>query len=152
MVHDEHWDSGLITMPQSFSVHWKDEGTGVQSCAFISLDGFVVPARFLQGGGETSREGVRTGPDTERPFVFAEQGENTSEVVSSCPTSCSMSCPDSAWHSGEPARGDNHPENQARLDGWRETRKSIAAAPGTFQLAECLDTVSCIYSLVDFCK
>ncbi|KIK98724.1 hypothetical protein PAXRUDRAFT_87355, partial [Paxillus rubicundulus Ve08.2h10] len=58
---------------KSFSVHWKDEGTDVNSCSFISLDGFVVPGRFLFGHGETSRDGIRTGPMTERPFIFAEQ-------------------------------------------------------------------------------
>ncbi|KAG2157225.1 hypothetical protein DEU56DRAFT_763539 [Suillus clintonianus] len=57
---------------KTFSVHWRDEGTRVRSCAFITLDGFVVPGRFLWGGGETFRNGVRTGPQTERPFVFAQ--------------------------------------------------------------------------------
>ncbi|KAG6332672.1 hypothetical protein ID866_6417 [Astraeus odoratus] len=57
---------------KQFSVHWKDQGSNVQTCSFISLDGFVVPGRFLYGSGGTSREGVRTGPTTERPFIFAE--------------------------------------------------------------------------------
>ena len=55
---------------QTFSVHWRDHGSRIDSCGFISLDGFVVPGRFLLGDGETSRQGVRTGNATERPFVF----------------------------------------------------------------------------------
>ena len=66
-------------MPQNFSVRWRDEGSRVHSCAFITLDGFQVPGRFLTGYGEASREGVRTGANTERPFVFVEQS-NTCEV------------------------------------------------------------------------
>ena len=66
-------------MPQNFSVHWRDEGSRVHSCAFIALDGFQVPGRFLTGYGEASREGVRTGSNTERPFVFVGQ-PNTCEV------------------------------------------------------------------------
>ncbi|KAF9246146.1 hypothetical protein BU15DRAFT_38400, partial [Melanogaster broomeanus] len=68
---------------KSFSVHWKDEGTDVHSCSFISLDGFVVPGRFLFGHGQTSRDGIRTGPATERPFMFAEQPHNASDEQSS---------------------------------------------------------------------
>ncbi|KAH7889391.1 hypothetical protein F5I97DRAFT_522000 [Phlebopus sp. FC_14] len=61
-----------------FSVHWRDEGTSVHSCSFISLDGFLVPGRFLFGLGEASREGIRTGPITERPFIFT-QHQNAGE-------------------------------------------------------------------------
>lgn len=57
---------------KTFSVHWRDEGTKVHSCAFITLDGFVVPGRFLFGEGEACRNGVRSGPQTERPFMFAQ--------------------------------------------------------------------------------
>ncbi|KAG1756650.1 uncharacterized protein EDB91DRAFT_1093789 [Suillus paluster] len=57
---------------KTFSIHWRDEGTGVQSCTFISLDGYVVPGRFLFGDGTASRHGVRTGANTERPFVFSQ--------------------------------------------------------------------------------
>ncbi|KAF8550452.1 hypothetical protein OG21DRAFT_1419644 [Imleria badia] len=64
---------------KNFSVHWRDTGSRAYSCAYISLDGFQVPGRFLTGYGETSREGVRTGSHTERPFVFREQA-NTREV------------------------------------------------------------------------
>jgi hypothetical protein len=55
-----------------FSVHWKDHTGEVVSCAFIILDGLVVPGRFLHGGTEASRRGVRTGPTTERPFIFTQ--------------------------------------------------------------------------------
>ncbi|KAG2158235.1 uncharacterized protein EDB93DRAFT_1120537 [Suillus bovinus] len=58
---------------KSFSVYWRDEGTKKHSCAFITLDGFVVPGRFLFGEGEAWRSGVRSGPQTERPFMFAQR-------------------------------------------------------------------------------
>lgn len=57
---------------KQFSVHWRDQGSNIHTCAFISLDGFVVPGRFLYGSGNTSREGVRTSSTTERPFIFSE--------------------------------------------------------------------------------
>ncbi|KAF8212025.1 hypothetical protein K438DRAFT_1805820 [Mycena galopus ATCC 62051] len=55
---------------QKFTVAWKDHGGKVDSCAFISLDGLIVPGRFLFGNGETSRSGVRSSATTERPFIF----------------------------------------------------------------------------------
>ena len=55
---------------QAFTVFWKDHGGKVDTCAFITLDGFVVPGRFLFGAGEASRQGVRASKYTERPFVF----------------------------------------------------------------------------------
>jgi len=55
---------------QKFSVFWKDHGGKVDSCSFITLDGLVVPGRFLFGEGETSRTGVRSSARTERPFIF----------------------------------------------------------------------------------
>jgi len=68
---------------QKFSVHWKDHGGKVDSCAFISLDGVVVPGRFLFGTGETFRQGVRSSMNTERPFVFqkVEEDEPSSHPV-----------------------------------------------------------------------
>ncbi|KAJ6597087.1 hypothetical protein DFH09DRAFT_111444 [Mycena vulgaris] len=68
---------------QKFSVHWKDHGGKVDSCSFISLDGLVVPGRFLFGNGETSRQGVRSSTTTERPFVFQkiDQDEPSAHAV-----------------------------------------------------------------------
>ncbi|KAJ7097743.1 hypothetical protein B0H15DRAFT_822419 [Mycena belliarum] len=68
---------------QKFSVHWKDHGGKVDSCAFISLDGLVVPGRFLFGSGEASREGVRSSATTERPFIFQtlDQDEPSGHAV-----------------------------------------------------------------------
>ncbi|KAI0046161.1 hypothetical protein FA95DRAFT_1560425 [Auriscalpium vulgare] len=54
-----------------FTIHWSDLGSGIDSAAYITLDGFKVPGRFLFGQGETKRTGVRTGQNSERPFVFA---------------------------------------------------------------------------------
>ncbi|KAG1905848.1 uncharacterized protein F5891DRAFT_1006850 [Suillus fuscotomentosus] len=61
---------------KTFTVYWRDEGTKMHSCAFITLDGFVVPGRFLFGEGETWRNGVRSGPHTERPFMFAQRSSS----------------------------------------------------------------------------
>ncbi|KAJ7444904.1 hypothetical protein FB451DRAFT_1293799 [Mycena latifolia] len=68
---------------QKFSVHWKDHGGKVDSCSFISLDGFVVPGRFLFGSGSTWRDGVRSSATSERPFVFQkiEQDEPSTNAV-----------------------------------------------------------------------
>lgn len=57
---------------QSFTIHWRDRGSGVASAAYIELDGVTVPGKFLHGNGQTFRSGVRTGPESERPFVFAK--------------------------------------------------------------------------------
>ncbi|KAH7913756.1 hypothetical protein BJ138DRAFT_1058502 [Hygrophoropsis aurantiaca] len=70
---------------KTFSVHWSDAGSKVHSCTFITLDGFVVPGRFLFGEGSASREGVRTGLTTERPFVFAQHhDEGSSSRIQQC--------------------------------------------------------------------
>ncbi|TFK42431.1 hypothetical protein BDQ12DRAFT_696056 [Crucibulum laeve] len=61
---------------QTFSVYWRDHGGKVDSCAFINLDGYVVPGRFLFGEGMTWRGGVRTSQATERPFMFQKVPEN----------------------------------------------------------------------------
>ncbi|KAJ7087840.1 hypothetical protein C8R44DRAFT_819945 [Mycena epipterygia] len=61
---------------QKFSVHWKDHDGKVDSCSFISLDGLVVPGRFLFGTGETFRQGVRSSKSTERAFVFQKIEED----------------------------------------------------------------------------
>ncbi|KAJ3934499.1 MAG: hypothetical protein NXY57DRAFT_914731 [Lentinula lateritia] len=68
---------------QVFSVHWSDAGGKVDTCSFITLDGVVVPGRFLLGSGTTSRSGVRTSKDTEAPFVFKKsQGGTTLSTAS----------------------------------------------------------------------
>jgi len=65
---------------RTFAVHWRDHGSKVDTCAFITLDGFVVPGRFLFGSGDASRQGVRTGSATERPFAFSKVEETTEET------------------------------------------------------------------------
>jgi len=60
----------LIWLWQTFRVHWRDEGSKVDTVAYITLDGYKVPGRYLWGKGET----------TERPFTFA----NVDEVAYFC--------------------------------------------------------------------
>ena len=48
-----------------------DHGTNVDSAAYINLDGFTVPGRFLYGLGAAERDSVRVGECLERPFQFA---------------------------------------------------------------------------------
>ncbi|KAK2466795.1 hypothetical protein APHAL10511_001053 [Amanita phalloides] len=64
-----------------FSVHWKDHGGLVDTCGYITLDGFTVPGRFLFGEGTACRGGVRTSPTTERPFVFQKVHEDVVPTV-----------------------------------------------------------------------
>ncbi|KAJ7632810.1 hypothetical protein FB45DRAFT_913559 [Roridomyces roridus] len=66
---------------QKFIVHWKDHGTGVDTCAFISLDGLPIPGRYLFGTGQTYRGGVRSGENTERPFMFHKVEEDSNDPV-----------------------------------------------------------------------
>lgn len=56
-------------------MYWRDHGGNVDSCAYIGLDGFMVPGRFLFGKGIAFREGVRSGSTTERPFMFSRLDE-----------------------------------------------------------------------------
>ena len=42
------------------------------TAGYITCDGFLCAGRYLDGHGETMRSGVRSGPITERPFVFAD--------------------------------------------------------------------------------
>lgn len=42
----------------------------MDTCGYITLDGFTVPGRFLFGEGTACREGVRTSRKAERPFIF----------------------------------------------------------------------------------
>ncbi|KAF8228487.1 hypothetical protein L208DRAFT_243632 [Tricholoma matsutake] len=69
------------TEGQTFTVFWKDHGGKVDTCAFITLDGFVVPGRFLFGEGVASREGVRTSKTTERPFMFQNVDETEESPI-----------------------------------------------------------------------
>ena len=66
---------------KTFTVHWCDEGSKVSTCAFIMLDGVVVPGRFLHGEGAASRGGVRVSKTSERPFVFKRVKETSSYVL-----------------------------------------------------------------------
>ncbi|KAM6500394.1 hypothetical protein JOM56_003408 [Amanita muscaria] len=66
---------------QSFSVYWKDHGGRIDTCAFITLDGFVVPGRFLFGEGVACREGVRTSRTTERPFIFQKVHDEATSTM-----------------------------------------------------------------------
>ncbi|KAN0140936.1 hypothetical protein V8E53_001380 [Lactarius tabidus] len=68
---------------ETFRVHWRDEGSRIDTAAYITLDGYKVPGHYLWGKGETSRGGIRTGPNTERPFTFANVDEVES-VVTEC--------------------------------------------------------------------
>ncbi|KAI0688634.1 hypothetical protein BC835DRAFT_1419015 [Cytidiella melzeri] len=56
---------------KTFAVHWLDHGTNVDSAAYINLDGFTVPGRFLYGLGAAQRESVRVSDRSERLFQFA---------------------------------------------------------------------------------
>ncbi|KZV73411.1 hypothetical protein PENSPDRAFT_296890 [Peniophora sp. CONT] len=55
---------------QHFAVNWEDLGTGIDSAAYIFLDGFAVPGRYLFGKGLAWRNGVRASDKTEKPFAF----------------------------------------------------------------------------------
>ncbi|KAF5389810.1 hypothetical protein D9757_003702 [Collybiopsis confluens] len=68
---------------KTFSVHWSDAGGKVDTCTFITLDGVVVPGRFLLGSGATYRSGVRTSKTTEAPFVFKRAQDDHSSPSSS---------------------------------------------------------------------
>ncbi|KAF5373850.1 hypothetical protein D9758_000678 [Tetrapyrgos nigripes] len=58
------------TPGQNFKVHWKDNGSNIETMGFIVLDGNVVPGKFLLGSGEAVREGARVSQTTQRPFMF----------------------------------------------------------------------------------
>ncbi|CAK5277623.1 unnamed protein product [Mycena citricolor] len=61
---------------QKFTVHWKDHADSYKANQ-VTLDGLVVPGRFLFGQGEASRGGVRSGPASERPFTFSTIAQDT---------------------------------------------------------------------------
>lgn len=62
-------------------MHWQDHGSKEDSCAYITLDGFTVPGRFLFGEGVAWRRGIRTSKSSERPFVFQKVEEDTGAVI-----------------------------------------------------------------------
>lgn len=53
-------------------MHWRDNGSGVDTATYLKLDGFTVAGRFLYGVGEAERSAVRVGDSSERPFVFSK--------------------------------------------------------------------------------
>ncbi|KAF5357898.1 hypothetical protein D9756_001414 [Leucocoprinus leucothites] len=71
---------------KAFSVYWKDHGGKVETCGYITLDGYLAPGRFLHGEGTAWRGGVRTGPASERPFIFQKIEENDSSLDNSIAT------------------------------------------------------------------
>ncbi|GJE87011.1 hypothetical protein PsYK624_030940 [Phanerochaete sordida] len=56
---------------KAFTVHWRDNGTGIDSAGYILLDGFTCSGRFLYGYGDASRGTLRVDEHSERPFMFA---------------------------------------------------------------------------------
>ncbi|KAF9075154.1 hypothetical protein BDP27DRAFT_1315591 [Rhodocollybia butyracea] len=72
------WIEGIPN--KAFSIHWSDSGGKVDTCSFITLDGVLVPGRFLLGSGATFRSGVRTSKNTEAPFVFKQFQHATDNV------------------------------------------------------------------------
>ncbi|EIM90332.1 uncharacterized protein STEHIDRAFT_119354 [Stereum hirsutum FP-91666 SS1] len=62
----------LAEQGKTFTIHWRDRGSGIASASYIELDGVTVPGKFLYGSGTSFRSGVRTGPESERPFSFAK--------------------------------------------------------------------------------
>jgi hypothetical protein len=65
--------SVLIRLWHKFRIHWRDEGSKVDTPAYITLDGYKVTGRHLRGKGETFHAGIRTGTgaNTEKQFTFA---------------------------------------------------------------------------------
>ncbi|TFK76338.1 hypothetical protein BDN72DRAFT_830895 [Pluteus cervinus] len=71
---------------QTFSVYWKDHGGKVDTCGYITLDGLVVPGRFLFGEGTAFRQGIRSGKNAERPFLFKRTDETDDDSPSGSAT------------------------------------------------------------------
>ncbi|KAL4253146.1 hypothetical protein ABKN59_004149 [Abortiporus biennis] len=57
---------------KAFTVHWQDHGGGIDTAAYIYLDGYIVPGQFLYGDGRGERSAVRVENGKERPFTFAK--------------------------------------------------------------------------------
>ncbi|OCH92214.1 hypothetical protein OBBRIDRAFT_818381 [Obba rivulosa] len=62
---------------KTFTVHWRDMGSSVESATYLYLDGTVVPGHFLFGSGTAERGSMRVGEAEERPFMFATVQEDT---------------------------------------------------------------------------
>jgi hypothetical protein len=71
MTPHSHFSLHRFNPIQNFAVHWRDNGSKIDTMAYIHLDGqAIVPGRFLFGSGETKRDGMRTSSTTQRPFMF----------------------------------------------------------------------------------
>lgn len=55
---------------KAFTVCWSDHGGGIKTCGYITLDGYIIPGRFLHGEGTAWRGSIRTGQSYVRPFIF----------------------------------------------------------------------------------
>ncbi|KIY43597.1 hypothetical protein FISHEDRAFT_53445 [Fistulina hepatica ATCC 64428] len=77
-VHDEPGETPIVqcwvpcTVGEKFTVFWKDHNSGIETVAYIMLDCYTVPGRFLHGSGTAWRSGARITDKTERPFVFRD--------------------------------------------------------------------------------
>lgn len=62
-------------------MYWRDHGSKQDSCAYIILDGYTASGRFLWGEGVASREGIRSGADSEKPFMFTKVGNDADDGI-----------------------------------------------------------------------
>ncbi|EMD38001.1 hypothetical protein CERSUDRAFT_93526 [Gelatoporia subvermispora B] len=62
---------------KTFTVHWRDMGSTIESATYLYLDGTMVPGQFLFGTGTAERGSMRVGEAQERPFMFAAVEEDT---------------------------------------------------------------------------
>ncbi|KAF9647572.1 hypothetical protein BDM02DRAFT_3187905 [Thelephora ganbajun] len=65
---------------RNFTINWCDAGSGIDSQSFIELDGIVLPGKYIYGHGQARRTGVRTGDQTEKPFVFNRIDRNIDDI------------------------------------------------------------------------
>lgn len=66
---------------RNFTINWCDAGSGIDSQSFIELDGIVLPGKYIYGHGQVRRTGVRTGDQTEKPFVFGRIDRGSSSLA-----------------------------------------------------------------------
>lgn len=62
---------------QEFSIRWSDSGSNIDSAAYILLDGFTVPGRFLHGYGSAQRDGYRVDKLHECRFMWTKADSGT---------------------------------------------------------------------------